>query len=345
MEELEARGEDFETGDVGMSMKIGRIQEVDLRSVWPHEAQSFTPWLEENPEELGELLGLDLDLSKEHPIGAFSLDLVGTDLNTGRSVIIENQLERSNHSHLGQLLTYAGGIRPQIVVWVAKQIREEHRAALIWLNSVTDNETHFFGVEVRAVKIGDSLPAPMLDLVVEPNVWGKEVRESASKASRSDRLKAYGEFWEALISDFGDKYPDLKERTAWARSYFPTFTGFADLSLNLVFSGKGLRVELYFGSRDPEKSASRFEQVAKVQSELQQLTSSKLVFEPMEGKKASRISIYGVSADVEDRGRWDAYLKWFDKEYEELRKVVNSKAFRSAIKSAGYADSSDSSSS
>lgn len=317
-----------------MNMKIGRIQEVDLRSVWPHEAQSFTPWLEKNPQELGELLGLDLDLSKEHPIGSFSLDLVGTDLSTGRSVIIENQLERSNHSHLGQLLTYAGGIRPQIVVWVAKQIREEHRAALSWLNSVTDNETHFFGVEVRAIKIGDSLPAPMLDLVVEPNVWGKQVRESAAKATRSDRLNAYGEFWESLITEFSDKYPDLRERTAWARSYFPTFTGFADLSLNLVFSGKGLRAELYFGSRDPEKSARRFDAVHEVQSQLQQLSDSKLIFEPLEGKLASRVSISGPVADVEDRGSWQNYRDWFAKEYEELRKVVSSPVFKSAIKSA-----------
>lgn len=318
-----------------MNMRIGRIQEVDLRSVWPHEAQSFTPWLEENPQELGELLGLDLDLSKEHPIGSFSLDLVGTDLATGRSVIIENQLEKSNHSHLGQLLTYAGGVRPQIVVWVAKQIREEHRAALNWLNSVTDNQTHFFGVEVRAIKIGDSLPAPMLDLVVEPNVWGKQVRESASKATRSDRLNAYGEFWESLIAELGDEYPDLRERTAWARSYFPTFTGFADLSLNLVFSGKGLRVELYFGSRDPEKSAKRFDAVNEVQSRLQQLTSSKLVFEPLEGKIASRISIYGSVADVEDRGSWQIYRNWFAKEYSELRKVASSPVFKSAIKGVG----------
>lgn len=318
-----------------MNMKIGRIQEVDLRSVWPHEAQSFTPWLEENPQELGELLGLDLDLSKEHPIGSFSLDLVGTDLATGRSVIIENQLEKSNHSHLGQLLTYAGGVRPQIVVWVAKQIREEHRAALNWLNSVTDNQTHFFGVEVRAIKIGDSLPAPMLDLVVEPNVWGKQVRESATKATRSDRLNAYGEFWESLISELGDEYPDLRERTAWARSYFPTFTGFADLSLNLVFSGKGLRVELYFGSRDPEKSAKRFDAVSEVQAQLRHVTDSDLVFEPLEGKIASRISIYGSVADVEDRDSWPIYRKWFGKEYAELRKVASSPVFRSAIKSVG----------
>jgi hypothetical protein len=332
---LEAWGKDTKAGDVGVNMKIGRIQEVDLRSVWPHEAQSFTPWLEENPQELGELLGLDLDLSKEHPIGTFSLDLVGTDLATGRSVIIENQLEKSNHSHLGQLLTDAGGVRPQIVVWVAKQIREEHRAALNWLNSVTDNQTHFFGVEVRAIKIGDSLPAPMLDLVVEPNVWGKQVRESASKASRSERLNAYGEFWESLINEFGDKYPDLRERTAWARSYFPTFTGFADLSLNLVFSGKGLRAELYFGSRDPEKSAKRFDALTEVQQQLRQLTGSELVFEPLEGKIASRISIYGSVADVEDRGSWQIYRNWFAKEYAELRKLVSSTVFKSAITSVG----------
>lgn len=332
---MEARRQDSEAVDVGVSMRIGRIQEVDLRSVWPHEAQSFTPWLEENPDELGELLGLDLDLQKEHPIGSFSLDLLGTDLNTGRSVIIENQLEKSNHSHLGQLLTYAGGIRPQIVIWIAKEIREEHRAALVWLNSVTDNETHFFGVEVKAVKIGDSLPAPMLDLVVEPNVWSKTIRGQAEKAGKSARFQAYGEFWEFLISELANKYPQLSDRTAWARSYFPTFTGITDLPLNFVFSSKGLRAELYFGSRDPELSSARFEAAARVQESLQDMASNQLVFESMEGRKASRISMHGIpDADVELRNEWSEYVAWFDGAFTSLKSVADSKAFRDAIKAA-----------
>jgi hypothetical protein len=317
------------------NFEIGRIQEVDLRSVWPHEAMSFTPWLEENPEELGELLGLDLDLSKEHPIGSFSLDLFGTDLNTGRRVIIENQLERSNHSHLGQLLTYAGGIRPQIVVWVAKEIRDEHRAALAWLNSVTDNETHFFGVEVKAVKIGDSLPAPMLDLVVEPNVWGKSVRDAAVSAPKSDRVNAYSDFWEYLIEELSDTYPELKERTAWARSYFPTSTGTSDIKQNFVFSSQGLRVELRFGSRDPALSARRFESVRAIQSELSSLVANELIFEALDGRKASRVSIYGhEGADVENRSAWPTYLEWFSFQFGELRKVTNSSLFKSAIRDA-----------
>ncbi len=316
--------------------KIGRIQEVDLRSVWPKEAQSFTPWLEENPDELGDLLGLDLELSKEHPIGSFSLDLVGTDLNTGRRVIIENQLEKSNHSHLGQLLTYAGGVRPHIIVWVAKAIREEHRAALAWLNSVTDNETHFFGVEVKAIKIGDSLPGPMLEVVVEPNVWGKSVREAAVKATTSDRFQAYSDFWATLKAEMSAEFPELEGRTAWARSYFPTSTGFADLALNFVFSSQGLRVEFYFGSRNPELSDRRFSALASISTTLQDSVDQALSFEALEGKKASRIAVYGLeNSDIENREEWEDYLTWFRSAYRSMRSLANSKAFKSALSKLG----------
>jgi hypothetical protein len=127
------------------------------------------------------------------------LDLFGTDLSTGKHVVVENQLEKSDHSHLGQLLTYAGGLESGSVVWIAKEIRPEHRAALEWLNSVTDNDTNFFGIEIKAIRIGDSEPAPWLDLVVQPNSWSKSLRESAAGSYESDKSRAYSQFWQSLI--------------------------------------------------------------------------------------------------------------------------------------------------
>ena len=142
---------------------LASIDRVDLREVWPHEADDFTPWLAENISRLGEALGLDLELQDtEAAVGGYSLDVLATDLNRNRTVVIENQLESTDHNHLGQLLTYAAGLDASVVVWITKEFRDEHRQALDWLNQHTDDETEFFGVAVEAWKIDGSRPAPAL---------------------------------------------------------------------------------------------------------------------------------------------------------------------------------------
>ena len=163
-----------------MTDTLGRLEPVSPREVWPSEAYDFTPWLLANAQTLSQAVGMDLNLeAAEHPIGGFSLDLIGVDTATGDSVIVENQLETSDHSHLGQILTYAGGTDPVNVLWLATSFREEHRAALEWLNERTDERTRFFAVRVQVVRIWTSLPAPLFTLVVQPNDWGKRVRANA----------------------------------------------------------------------------------------------------------------------------------------------------------------------
>jgi hypothetical protein len=163
-----------------MTNALGRLEPVDPREVWPSEAHDFTPWLLGNAQALSEAVGMDLTLeAAEHPIGGFSLDLIGVDTATGDRVIVENQLEASDHTHLGQILTYAGGTSPANVLWLATFFREEHRAALEWLNERTDENTRFFAVRIQVVRIGVSQPAPLFTLVVQPNDWGKKVRANA----------------------------------------------------------------------------------------------------------------------------------------------------------------------
>ena len=159
---------------------LGRIEKAGLREAWPHEAADLTPWLGDHVSELGAALGLELELqSSEAPVGTLSLDLLARDTGTNRTVIIENQLEPTDHDHLGKLLTYAGGYDANVIVWVARNFRDEHRQALDWLNQHTDDDTEFFGVVVEVWKIDGSRPAPHFNMVAAPNEWRREAVESS----------------------------------------------------------------------------------------------------------------------------------------------------------------------
>ncbi len=181
---------------------LGTIEQVDLREVWPHEAQDFTPWLAENLDKLGEALGLTLDLSQqEAPVGDFSLDVLAHDADGNGPVVIENQLGATDHTHLGQLLTYAAGYDAYAVIWLVREFREEHRQVLDWLNHRTGEGTQFFGVVVEAWRIDGSRPAPHFKLAAMPNDWQKRIsgieRQTRARA-HSDREKQYTAYWQAL---------------------------------------------------------------------------------------------------------------------------------------------------
>jgi hypothetical protein len=177
--------------------KLSKLVAVDVGKVWPVEATSFTPWLLNNAEVLGEALGMDLLLeAAEHKVDGFSLDLIGRDQDTDGGVIIENQFGPTDHRHLGQLLTYAGGTTPATVVWIAESIRDEHRAAFDWLNIRTDSDTRFFGVPLGAVTLAGTpsgLVAPLLEVGVKPNEWGKQVRGEPCRRTENGFVRNSGQ--------------------------------------------------------------------------------------------------------------------------------------------------------
>jgi len=152
---------------------LGRLEKVDLRTIWTSEAVSFTPWLalEENIKLLGETIGMDLEVeAQEKNVGPFRADILCRETTTpDHWVLVENQLERTDHCHLGQILTYAAGLKAVTIVWVSSKFTDEHRAALDWLNEITDTRFRFFGLEVEAWRIGNSVPAPKFNIVSEPN--------------------------------------------------------------------------------------------------------------------------------------------------------------------------------
>ena len=161
---------------------LGCLQRVDLRTIWTVEATEFTPWLarSENLEVLGETLGIDLELeAQEKAVGPFRADILCKDIGTDAWVLVENQLERTDHIHLGQLLTYAAGLQAVTIVWLAARFTDEHRATLDWLNKITDESFRFFGLEIELWRIGDSPAAPKFNVVSKPNDWSRSVAHAA----------------------------------------------------------------------------------------------------------------------------------------------------------------------
>ena len=179
-------------------MKLGKLKEIDIRTVWPHEQYDFSKWLaqDENIQELGDSLNLSLtDVETETSVGNFRCDILAKDELTGKMVLIENQLEATNHDHLGKIITYASGLDAAVVVWIVASARDEHAAAIEWLNKHTDDEISFFLLEVHAYQIGDSDPAPQFTIIEQPNDFVKTVKSVAKSADMNESQKQRLEFW------------------------------------------------------------------------------------------------------------------------------------------------------
>ena len=183
---------------------LDRLVRVELRETWKTEAQDFTPWLadKENINILGDALNMELELKAlEKSVGPFSADILCTNTDDDSLVLIENQLEKTDHTHLGQLMTYAAGLHTVNIVWIAAKFTDEHRAALDWLNEITDVKFRFFGLEVELWRIGTSDAAPKFNVVCKPNDWSRVVNRNSNNYSEAELTPAKSvqlNFWTGL---------------------------------------------------------------------------------------------------------------------------------------------------
>lgn len=305
-------------------MSLGRLERVSVREAWAHEAQDFTPWLLANASHLGEVLGMDLELKEaEHSVGDFSLDLMGEDTATGETVIIENQLAKSDHSHLGQLLTYAGGTDAVNIVWIADEFRPEHRAALDWLNERTNESTRFFAIEVSAVRIGDSPLAPLFEIIVQPNDWQKKVRSSTSSAPPSARGETYREFWAQFLDAVHQAAPGWTNAKApHAQNWMNLPAGVSNANYAVVFSKDGPRVELYFSATSAALNAINFDKVLAHKNEIETAFGQRLEWDRLDGKKAARICLTRPG-NIDEAATWNEYVQWLVSNIVKLRNAID----------------------
>lgn len=262
-------------------MKLGKLQNVDLREIWKTEASDFTPWLalEENIELLGEAIGIELEVEgTEKDVGPFRADILCKDTVTGHWVLIENQLEKTDHTHMGQLLTYAAGLNAVTIAWIADRFTDEHRAALDWLNEITDDRFNFFGIEIELWKIGESPVAPHFKIVSKPNDWTKSVSRGAANVlldNLTDAKKLQLEYWTAfrefLLENSNKIRPQKPLPQHWTnfaigRSYFhlSAFLNTRDnqISVGLILTGHDAEAH-YFLLHD-KKEAIEVEMNAKL---------------------------------------------------------------------------------
>jgi hypothetical protein len=295
-------------------VELGKLEHVDPRTVWGHEAHDFTPWLLANADRLAEALSIDLELeAAEHAVGGYSLDLVGRDITNDAVLIVENQLAGTDHSHLGQVLTYAAGTGAATIVWIATSFREEHRQALDWLNESTGEETHFFGIELQVVKIGESPNAPLFNLVVQPNDWQKQVRATTRAGGVTGKGALYVEFWRRFLDRVHAEHPDwTRARAAQPHNWFEMKSAIEGTSFSHAFAQNDrLRVELYIDTGDADRNVEIFEALRTRQEGIERAFGGALSWEDLPERRACRIAAYkDDSCSVLDTDRHEEFIDW-----------------------------------
>jgi hypothetical protein len=306
--------------------KLGRIERVDLRSIWTSEDKHFTPWLaqSENLEILGETLGIELELeAQEKDVGPFRADILCK--NTAEKdgwVVIENQIEKTDHKHLGQLLTYASGLKASTIVWISAEFCEEHRAALDWLNHLTDKSVRFFGLEIELWKIGNSPAAPRFNVVCQPNDWENIVRHAAEKLSDDEATPSQNlriKYWSAFRAYLQDQKSKLRPQKP-SRDHWYSFgigTSRAHTAALIITRENKIAVELTINSEDAK---SIFSDLFKQKDEIEGVIGSPLDWREMPDKKASRIVLFN-SVNPYDEATWPQQFAWLQSNLENFDKA------------------------
>jgi len=299
---------------------LGKLKRVPLREVWVHEAHTFTNWLAEeaNLSLLSDELDLGISLIKtEASVGKFNVDILAED-TSGKKVIIENQLEATDHDHLGKIITYASGVDAEFVVWVVASVRDEHKRAIDWLNEHTDEDTHFFLVRIELWQIGDSPPAPKFNVVSQPNDWAKAVKQSTTSVTAlSDTKLRQLDFWTKFREYAQVKGTKLSLRKPYPQHWYDISSGVSTWHISLTVSAQANKMgcEVYI-----PQDKTLFKAFESHRDAIQARLGSHIDWMELPNKKASRIKQF-APFDLNDEGKWSEYFDWLLSHAESFRQV------------------------
>ena len=289
-------------------MAIGKLEEVDIRKLWKHEQYDFSEWLskKENIENLNDILGLTLvDISKETYVGSYRCDLFAKDETTGIKVIIENQLEMSNHDHLGKIITYASGLDAKVVVWIVKEAREEHRSAIEWLNNNTNSNINFFLIEIHAYKIGNSDNAPMFQVIEQPNDFIKNNKSTNSSDTMNKSQSQRVEFWNQFNNVLVERGKPFNVRNATTDHWYNVAIGTSDAHIDITLVNKDsvIGVELYITD-----NKDLFDKLYQKKDEIESNLGFKLDWRRLNNSKASRIVTFIKSLNFDNHSNYNELM-------------------------------------
>ena len=310
---------------------LGRLDRVELRDIWASEATDFTPWLarEENLAILSDTLGIDLELeAQERAVGPFRADILCKDIISNAWVLIENQLERTDHNHLGQLLTYASGLNAVTIVWIAARFTEEHRSTLDWLNKITDESFCFFGLEVELWRIGDSPAAPKFNIISKPNNWSRSVAQAAraideTELSETRRTQlAYWTSFQAVLNQIGG--PVWGNRIPQPRSFMSYRIGRSGFTVTAATNSREqwVRAEIYISG---EFAKEFFHQLRAQRQAIENELGYPLEWEELPERRDSRIAVYLNDVDPSDEADWSRQHQWLADKLNEMHRVFSAR--------------------
>lgn len=284
------------------TLTIGKIKRVPLREVWRHEAHDFTTWLQKNIDVVGDAVNFSLEeAEREQAAGIFSVDLIAED-ESGGTVVIENQLEKSNHDHLGKLLTYLVAFEAKTAIWIVSEPRPEHVSTIAWLNE--SSLASFYLLKVEAIKIGESSPAPLLTLVVGPSEEGREVGEA--KKERAERYGIRHRFWTELLERAAKRTDLFASVSAKQRGSIGTSAGKRGLRFKYAVTQHSATVELYIdrGKEAGTQNEEIFNEFAEAKREIEERFGEPLDWQRLEGSRACRVRQQIDVGGYRDEGKW-----------------------------------------
>ena len=281
--------------------EIDKIRRVQLREVWPHEALDFTTWLERNPDALSDVLDLELaNVEREQRAGSFSVDLVA-ESNTGEKVVIENQLERSDHDHLGKLITYLAALEAQVAIWIVSDPRPEHVGAITWLNESPG--ASFYLLKLEAIRIGDSPAAPLLTLITGPSPETREVGEH--KREFAERHSIREAFWESLLERARGHTSLHSAVSAHTDSWLSAGSGRSGIHFDYAIRRNDASVYLVIDTNDESQNDAIFDHLAAERDQIEESFGGGLEWLRLEGYKRCVVGqSFSTGGYADDQERW-----------------------------------------
>ena len=279
-----------------MAEQLSKLVRVNPRDVWANEASDFTPWLRDNVDHLAEAVGIDIQLvESEVPVGKFSADLVGEEPGRNRPVVIENQLGKSDHDHLGKLLTYAADKGGGVIVWVSSELQPEHRNALEWLNNSTRSDMDFFGVELEVLQIaGNTAKAPNFKVVIAPRGGiPNRITKSMQSGTISEKRQLYQDYFQRVLAAINEQQPGFTRQKPRPESWIGLPAGKSGFGFSLAFAlREKFRIELYIDNGDRVANKRHFDFLWTNKQEIEDRLGEELDWDRLDNAQACRISWY-----------------------------------------------------